>query len=169
MPNIFDQLHKEGKQLYEAKKYREARKSFSEALLLSPDDPSMFCCGKILCSMNEFNMSQALADAEEFVGLCPNDFNAHHYLGLVHMSMENHEHALSALETVSKALIQDIVNKFPSRQTGSSSHKIRATPSSHQRMTMSLHKILSSLSAYHAAGEIKPYYFRCPWSHKHCR
>jgi hypothetical protein len=36
MPNIFDQLHKEGKQLYEAKKYREARKSFSEALLLSP-------------------------------------------------------------------------------------------------------------------------------------
>ena len=112
MQKVFDQLHKEGKHLYEAKKYHEARQSFSEALLFSPDDPSMFCCGKILCSMNASNMSQALADAEEFVGLCPNDYNAHHYLGLVHMTMENHEDALTALETVSKALTQDIVNKF---------------------------------------------------------
>ncbi|CBY24819.1 unnamed protein product [Oikopleura dioica] len=116
MPNIFDQLHKEGKQLFEAKKYHEARQSFSEALLLSPDDPSMFCCGKILCSMNQANMGQALSDAEEFVGLCPNDFNAHHYLGLVHMSLDNHEDALNALATANRLkLAQDkSYAEFPS-------------------------------------------------------
>ena len=54
--------------------------------------------------MNEVNMDQAKADAEEFIALCPTNYTAHHYLGLVHMSMANHEDALNALATVSKAL-----------------------------------------------------------------
>ena len=54
--------------------------------------------------MKQGDMNQALTDAQEFISICPSNFTAHHYLGLLHMSMENHEDALTALATVSKAL-----------------------------------------------------------------